>query len=668
MNASSRHRPVRTVLLMDNDADFLSTQAELLEAAGYHVLRASDIEQAERLLADGYVHVAVVDIRMEDDDDANDASGLLFAKRTAYHLIPKIIMTDYPDYQSVREAMGPVAEGLPPAVDFVAKADGLQAVIEAVGRAFETFVGINWELPIRFADPGRLSFAQLANSIEPGRDASSLEDRSLEIEDLFRRLFYAKAQITIGRMLWHRQARVCVIAFAHTQEGVTEQYAVVCGDAAHIQEELDNLRNRAPQSLKGTTLVDSAESTHFGALAYALGDADLERTQTLRTCYHVRKADQVGAALQHLLTVTLAPWHHGGRHVVEGKSPSEMYVGRLQWPSDLDSRDDWQRRMQDLAEESLCLGSTRLELTQAELAVYFPAGQSVAYANPVPWLFAPKLASSEPVVCVLSPGILNADNVLVDAGGRTWLTDLGQTGQAPLLWDLISLEAAVRFDLLESTDLQAVHEFERRLIEPDVLNDRLDLGDVEPGFRKALSVIRDIRKHAYSLGGVDTRLYYEGMLVVGLNTAYGYAPGLKYARQELSKFAHGLLSAAMISTQLQAQAERMSRAARSVENGVRIDEGKRLVYVDGRQVDLSPSEYELLLFLYQRSGVPCTHEEIVRSVFKQEPGSKEQEASRVNALLSRLRGKIESDPKHPRFLHNRRGIGHCLLVDGTDES
>jgi len=277
-------------------------------------------------------------------------------------------------------------------------------------------------------------------------------------------------------------------------------------------------------------------------------------------------------------------------------------------------------------------------------------------------------AVQHPVTCVRSPGVLNADNVLVDADGGTWLTDFAQTGQVPLLWDMVSLEAAVRFEMIGSTDLQALHDLERRLVEPKLLNDRLDVEDAEPAFRKALTVIRGIRRHAFDIGGADTRPYYEGLLFFGLSVAAEYAQGVGYTWQELARMAHGLLSAAMIHTKLQPEVGPSSGLADSAQEEIRIDESRRQAYVSGKAVDLTPNEYDLLVYLCHRQGELCTQAEIVRNVFKQEPGDKEQEVSRVNALLSRLRGKIESDPKHPRFLHNRRGAGHWLLVKGTGES
>lgn len=58
----------KTVLLVDDDSDFLFQQRLKLEAAGYHVLSAAGGSEAERLLGQQRPDVAVVDLMMENPD------------------------------------------------------------------------------------------------------------------------------------------------------------------------------------------------------------------------------------------------------------------------------------------------------------------------------------------------------------------------------------------------------------------------------------------------------------------------------------------------------------------------------------------------------------------------------------------------------------------------
>src|SRR6185436_9011688 len=133
----------KKLLVVDNDPDYLETCAEILERAGYEVLRAASSEEAERVMADSLVHLMIIDVRLRQDTDRRDTSGISLAKMTPYRRIPKIIMTRYPDYDQVRKALGPVLEGLPPAVDFVSKKEGKKALLGAIEKALESYGRIN---------------------------------------------------------------------------------------------------------------------------------------------------------------------------------------------------------------------------------------------------------------------------------------------------------------------------------------------------------------------------------------------------------------------------------------------------------------------------------------------------------------------------------------------
>jgi CheY-like chemotaxis protein len=58
----------RTILLVDDDIDFLTQQRMHLEAAGYQVISAESLAEAETLLDDLHPDAAVLDLMMEHDD------------------------------------------------------------------------------------------------------------------------------------------------------------------------------------------------------------------------------------------------------------------------------------------------------------------------------------------------------------------------------------------------------------------------------------------------------------------------------------------------------------------------------------------------------------------------------------------------------------------------
>lgn len=141
--------PKTTILLADNDPDFLASRTEFLRHEGLEVITASDPTQARRFLEKGGIDLAVLDIRLLNDNDAHDNSGLLLAKDFAEQMplvvtsgfpeqwLPTIMLTDFPSYENVREALAPTVGGLPPAVNFIAKQEGPEALLRAIKEALD---------------------------------------------------------------------------------------------------------------------------------------------------------------------------------------------------------------------------------------------------------------------------------------------------------------------------------------------------------------------------------------------------------------------------------------------------------------------------------------------------------------------------------------------------
>ncbi|WP_319477949.1 response regulator transcription factor [Marispirochaeta aestuarii] len=91
---------------------------------------------------------------------------------------------------------------------------------------------------------------------------------------------------------------------------------------------------------------------------------------------------------------------------------------------------------------------------------------------------------------------------------------------------------------------------------------------------------------------------------------------------------------------------------------VRIDSSRRSVFVEGREVDLTPKELKILGLLADRRGAYVSSEELARRLDYREAGSEALQAVRVN--IRRLRAKLEPDPSRPRYILNRWGAGYAL--------
>jgi len=118
-----------TILFADNDRDFLETRKEYLEKAGFQVLATDNLEQAKQILEESHPDLAILDIRMVDNEDERDLSGLILAQE-AGRFVPKILLTDYPAWQHVRDSM----RSATPVANYLSKEEGEEVMLREVER------------------------------------------------------------------------------------------------------------------------------------------------------------------------------------------------------------------------------------------------------------------------------------------------------------------------------------------------------------------------------------------------------------------------------------------------------------------------------------------------------------------------------------------------------
>ena len=90
-----------------------------------------------------------------------------------------------------------------------------------------------------------------------------------------------------------------------------------------------------------------------------------------------------------------------------------------------------------------------------------------------------------------------------------------------------------------------------------------------------------------------------------------------------------------------------------------IDLDKRLVTVDGRRVQLTPNEFDLLRVLAQNEGKLMTHPALLREVWGPAYGT---ESHYLHVYVSQLRRKLEDDPSRPRYVLTEPGAGYRLVA------
>ena len=90
-----------------------------------------------------------------------------------------------------------------------------------------------------------------------------------------------------------------------------------------------------------------------------------------------------------------------------------------------------------------------------------------------------------------------------------------------------------------------------------------------------------------------------------------------------------------------------------------VDLARRLVSVAGRDIVLTPTEYDILRALIQHAGKVLTHRQLLRTVWG---AAYESETHILRVNMSNLRRKIEQDPAKPQHIITEPGVGYRLRV------
>ena len=90
-----------------------------------------------------------------------------------------------------------------------------------------------------------------------------------------------------------------------------------------------------------------------------------------------------------------------------------------------------------------------------------------------------------------------------------------------------------------------------------------------------------------------------------------------------------------------------------------IEPEARKVMVRGQPVDLTSTEYRLLLFMAERAGHILSVDSLSDALWPDDPDAS---VENVRWHVWRLRQKLEKDPDNPQYILTERGLGYSFLV------
>lgn len=533
--------PIR-VLIVDNLPDFREQYAALVRDWGYEpvVVEADGPElpdHALRLAAERRCPIALVDLRLVEDQDQGDISGLELVRRLPY--TKAIVITGYDSTPMVRLAIQQYG-----AASFVGKGEAPEVLRGELNRVADSLClrgngpEVQWQ--------GGLSSAAVRDEMFPDQPAIPADEPEALIRLLFKdRPWVRLTMITEGNggagaervspsvnASLRRKSRVFIAEIA----GERALQVVKLARTEKIERERENYRRyveAGSDALRRPELTGYALLWDMGAIAYRLVGFEhlAEGKGQIFTRFYRRTADPGAIVVPLRDFFSYAAWGdwYRGPHV-------QALQGTLVEAYDR----SW--------DEAL----SRLEpLWRAEPLEWRPEAFPAVLPHPQRW-FVEQRRRCEHLRWlrqVITHGDLHGDNLFVDRH-TAWPIDFERTGYGPLLRDFVELvqDVTTRIAVLHAEDLPLVYELAVALCEPQAPHEpmratRAILAHGEA--RKCFLVVQALQELAAARAAYDDRReYLWGLLCNHLFVSSKLAP-------ESARWQRTMLFAAVICRRLE---------------------------------------------------------------------------------------------------------------------
>ncbi len=524
------------ILIVDDDPRWREQPAEMLVRQGFYVEAVANVTEAFKRLEETLFHVIILDIRLQDVDNNTDGVGMLkeLAERGLGESIKVIMLSAHGTKENIRLAFRNYK-----VADFLSKEEFDEQFLPTVEKVFAEQVNMNSSLEI-YGQSDQLEQAVQGLEIRGVRVESEtpLYNRLvLEAEDLLRRLFYSAESIMVNPLTStpSRSGTNVLRVQPFFSSGGGHTLVVKFGHMRRIEEEVKRFHEYVSSFVSGarhTTIVKVAYTPLLGGIAYSLLGSSANNWVDFGQFYRQNEIGKIRAALHQLFHSTCGAWY---------ASPGMMR------PRDLLT--DYQKQFGcTLAQlEHEVRGSLPQVQEQEDKLIFGALAGNRLFPNPFIALRGKKLVY--PTYESITHGDLNQHNILVEDAEDMWMIDFEKTGRSHILQDVATLDAVVRFQLLEENDATLP---ERLQMEEALgrINKFSQLDTLAPTLRtrnaalaKAYATTLALRKLAWwtidQNPSDDMKEYYTALLLNALNTLQFFS--LSKRQRE-----HALLSASLL--------------------------------------------------------------------------------------------------------------------------
>lgn len=485
------------VLIVENETRMRAQYSELLNLWNYLPIIAEGegdklLAEAETLSKKHRCHIAIVDLRLRDDHDPNDASGM--------ELIPKLKPTEtllVSGFSDQTVAVEAIDLG---AISTLGKEEGPERLKIILERAANRLCAGRRKLVVT----PRLLARQIAQDFFPGDPDLPLD----EVEEVLGRLYPNARRIEFALMESQSspgftQAPRPRSVILKVQQDDRQPDVVKLARASKIEGEVRRYR----QFIEGRLVGQFSLPLKNHAVLWDLGGAvypfvGVTRAQTFSRFYENADIPTIEATLQRFFAST---WSDLYKRPLRRKQKSvfEAYSHV------------WERKWYD---ERLARFSS--PNPQNIMSALFPRSNA---PDPIAWLKQEVKHHREDIprtALATTHGDLHGDNMLVDDRGDIWAIDFERSGAGPILQDFVELEADLlnRLAASDGRDFANTYTLGVWGALPTTL-DQLSLlpAAASPRLTKAMQVIAILRRLAHQCTGEsDARPYLWGLMLNAL--------------------------------------------------------------------------------------------------------------------------------------------------------
>jgi CheY-like chemotaxis protein len=490
------------ILVVDDLPDPRSTIRGILEDAGYVVRSAATKKGALDIIATERIHVAILDVRLDEWDEKNkDGLDLMHEINRIDPAIAVIILTGYADVKTVQEALQPDNEGNRPAFGFLNKSE-IDQLVDYVQRAFRVHVGLVDGLVIDDPDqllPKLSAKLRFSHSVKP-----SPEDILDETKETLSKLFADCERIEIHPMQrGFSGVAVLNIVPIYRERGKGTERVVKIGERALIEKEqkqyethVRGMGHRLPNAL-------AVARTHsLAGILYTF--AGMGNVKDFSSFFHSAVPETITHVVNNLY-LEACPHHRDAKgRLNPHKDLRKVYLNHLRL-----SEDKLKKALENLTDGK---HPFRKSATGDDIIL----NDDSQLLNPYTFALSSNLYGDY-YSCTIH-GDLYGKNILIDQHNESWLIDFETAGDGPILQDFASLENYVRLYLSESETLEdlIVWEkllFSKELVSPDFPN-KLNGGNLS----KIHKTIVTIRNLAQKTKYFSDRAYLIALLFNAIKT------------------------------------------------------------------------------------------------------------------------------------------------------